>query len=153
MKNFSILILVLASGIVPLDRGLSEDHEKPAFSISASVAAKVIKAGSPVPVSFKFLNSSDHAVTLTDTDPECDYRITVIDEQGRPIRLTEVGQTIYKSTTCQGTIIRRNLTTLDPGESEEEIIDAARLFDVTEPGKYTVRVERDLSDIKPGCRN
>jgi hypothetical protein len=90
-------------------------------------------------------NASDKPITLSDTRPPCDYPLIVTYMDGRqPPETEELRQ--YDCSKPSVVTEREIWFTLKPKESKIEELNIGHYWDVTKPGKYTVRALRTLPE-------
>jgi hypothetical protein len=108
------------------------------FTITVTAATASVAAGSPVSLTVILKNMSKEPLDdsgswddRTHLDPN--FKFIVQDAQGRP-----VPKRIFKHPEFRtGSPLNR---TLAPGESVTEEQEVSRLYDFSEPGKYTIQV-------------
>jgi len=118
-----------------------------ALSLKLAVLDPNVKSGARIMIEVTTTNQSDQTVTYHDTSRVCDYPITVLAGNG-----VAASKTAYKkqSTCGAGQFATNNkniLVTLKPGESKNERIEITELYDVSQPGEYSVSVQRTFSGI------
>ncbi len=123
---------------------------KPPFTIQITATSPTVKAGSTVGIGVVLSNTSTQPVDcsgsisgLTHQDPYLTFEVR--DDRGRlvPKRVYPHPElTTGHPINC----------TVGPGETRSEYQELDRIYDMTRPGVYTVRVSRPISatDEKPG---
>jgi len=88
-------------------------------------------------------NRSTQPMALVKSNPGCDFIAEVKDADGRAVPLTETGAELCRCNE-QTTVGRRIRLTLNPGESTEEIYPIDLYYGLARPGRYTVRLMREV---------
>jgi len=101
-----------------------------------------VTIGSQVKIEAKLTNVSNHAITLHDTNPDCDFTVRVTDAKGNQPPKTSYNQGLKCGTRLA--LSRDILVTLAPGESRDQEIMISRLYALNRPGNYFVQVLRRL---------
>ena len=125
----------------------------PVNSITISAFRDSVKTKSPVYIIVEFKNNSDHDLEFGRVLSGADCRIDVRDVQGKLPPETGFGY-IHNGHVAhpEQDLTRFSLSDLTDnglwasvkaGQSTEWVINAARFYDMTQPGKYTIRVERE----------
>jgi hypothetical protein len=112
------------------------------LALKLTAITATVKAGSAVWVKVTTTNDSDTAITYENRNA-CDYRFDVLTSSG----LSAPGTEVTKALDCEHpadvqTTGRHFNVTLKPGESTSDDIRVSDFFDVTQPGEYSVHVER-----------
>jgi hypothetical protein len=124
---------------------------RPVLAAKAPFSIHIAAIHNPAPsghvqIASTITNISNREITLHMVN-QCDYSMDVHDEHGkfRP-------ETLFKQNLdCShpGSLTGRNMIiVLKPQESTSEEVSASELFDMTNPGEYTVRVSRNVSVSK-----
>jgi hypothetical protein len=123
---------------------------RPVLAAKAPFSIHIAAIHNPVPsgvqITSTITNISNREITLHMVN-QCDYSMDVRGEHGklRP-------ETLFKQNLdCShpGTLTGRNMIiVLKPQESTSEEVSVSELFDMTNPGEYTVRVSRNVSISK-----
>jgi hypothetical protein len=116
------------------------------LSLTISASESVAKAGSPVKLTIIATNASDHDVVYYD-GPSGLYRIYVRDATGGIAPETPEGVRKHPWSphrtggggVISGPSFREHL---GAGEKQETDIDLTKEYNLSQPGKYTVQVER-----------
>jgi hypothetical protein len=125
-----------------LTSGFAQEIATP-FSIAISAPQTVVKRGSQVKVRIKLTNISNREIDFFDTNTYCDYAVEVRNPAGN---LAPEGE--YKrSLLCPnetGRVMhgRRKLERLKPKEFLEDEMFVSSLYDMSQPGQYSVEVMR-----------
>lgn len=98
-----------------------------------------VKAGSPVTIRVRLQNISSRTVRLGDSEPIFNYGIAVTDAFGNEPPRTDLGNRFLHGT-VQG--LRQDVIDLRSGEEERAVLEVTKLFQLTRPGTYFVRVNR-----------
>lgn len=162
---------LLIAALAELAPGFPQGNQAP-FSITISAAKNVFKAGSEVKIRLVFKNTSDHEVPYgrglgigVEPQGELFSDVEVRDAKGDLAPETKYGLLIRgnagssaspatreKSAGTQAAsgppeplpIIRMSVVgyMLKAGESREEDIDITKLYDLSQPGQYTISASR-----------
>jgi len=152
------LVGICAAQSADLAPAVAQSHaaNKPTVSVSISAAQDVVKAGSPVFVDMTITNVSSHPVEIEAFGRDWYSQVDVRDSQGNQ-SLTREGRTVLKHEApapaapdgSGKTIVRmwglgsETSYPLDAGKSRvfhRQVPDL--LFDLSQPGKYTIQVHR-----------
>jgi hypothetical protein len=118
------------------------------LSLKLTVFDPTVKTGSKIGIRVTTTNESDHPITYHNTNL-CNYSFKVFTSAGSPAPETE----LQKSLNCDfrgpmtGITGRNILVTLKPGESSSEDFRLLEFFDMSEPGEYSVQVDRTFPNI------
>jgi hypothetical protein len=132
VKSNAITVTVTeaAGGTQPI-----EGSQAP-FSLTIATRQDAVRAGSEVTLETFLTNTSNHVV-------EFDFAVTKLDLQVRDSRgnlvpLTKDGQELQKQFGARG----GNLVPVQPGKTERGDILLDRVYDLSQPGTYTIQVHR-----------
>jgi hypothetical protein len=110
----------------------------------------VWKAGGPIFVLVLMTNNSNRTVQFSFTNPGRDYEMDVRDASGKPVPESELLRQIKKSAQ-NGFIEGRNiLVVLKPHETAQDTIGVSSFYDLSIPGKYSIKVRRVFPDVGKG---
>ena len=102
---------------------------------------------SQVKVRVTTTNDSDHPITYSNTN-RCNYSFRVIAATGRAVPETEERKQLHCGSQVGLEISgRRILVTLKPSESSSEELRLMDFNDVSQPGEYSVQVDRTFPGI------
>jgi len=130
--------------------------EAPTIAIRLAAREPNGKAGQAMVVRVTTVNESDHPISYENTSPYCNYRFKVLTAAGAPAPQSDLQQ---RMTDCSGghlppggvwvpgTTGRDIFVTLKPGESGSEDLNIAEVYDLSQPGNYTVQVDRTFPGI------
>jgi len=96
--------------------------------------------GGPVFIKTKLSNVHSRSVRLSLTQQEFDYRVTVTDASGVEAPLTEWGKKLKLG---EAFPIRQTTSDIEPGRDEQVTVEVSKVYDLSRPGTYTVRVVRN----------
>jgi hypothetical protein len=118
-----------------------------AISFKLTALDSSIKSGTKIAIQFTTTNSSNHPVTYHNLSTYCDYTLNVLTASGSPATETEFKKQLH--CVASGLVIanRDILVTLEPGESNTERIVLTELYDMSQPGEYSVQAERTFPGI------
>ncbi len=112
------------------------------LSLSISASEQTVKVGSELKIRATLTNVTSHLITLRDRIPACDYPVEVRDSDGR--LATETDYKRHLKCNASFTESRKVLVILKPQESRQEEILITRLFELNNPGIYSVQVSRTI---------
>lgn len=112
-------------------------------SVTISTPTASVAVGKPIPLQVQLKNISGHEIRAGEVvghnQAELNYIVTMLDSKGRPVPPTSYG-TAARSRHVM--IISEVAKRLGPGQALAQHTELAKLFEITEPGNYTVRVGR-----------
>ncbi|MBV9759859.1 MAG: hypothetical protein JO340_04785 [Acidobacteriaceae bacterium] len=133
-----IILVTLGSCYAQTQDSLAE------ISLTSSDAFPVV--GSPIFISIKLTNLSTAPIRIIETNPNKEYRLSVLDESGAQVPLTPYGKEMGDE---QGVIERNFARTLQPKEASALRLDLNRFFEFRHPGKYRVFAKRKVYKSNP----
>ena len=94
-------------------------------------------------------NTSSRDLTLVKSNPGCDFIATVKAADGRVVGFTEAGRDLAQ---CKHRMLlgRRIIVTLHPGESTQDTYPITWYYDLSLPGSYNVKLQRELPQAAGG---
>jgi len=135
-------VILLVWGTPPLPvRGVVKTNEE-LFSLSSSTPREAVKTGSDLRLFIKLTNDTNHEITLFSRNTYCDYTLEVRDSNGQSAPETEQKRKL--DCTANPVAGRLVIIKLKPGEHHEDLIFVNYLFDMSQPDKYTLQVEREI---------
>jgi hypothetical protein len=147
------LFLLSASGLS------NAAHKDPAIQTSVRLETKrVLKskrlgimaavengtADNSLVLKWRLKNVSKEGVRLRDTNLLIDYVTEIVDEEGKPARLTPKGEKMLMSSRM---LSHRSSVSLAPGEEMKKQIDIMELYDLRRGPVYAVTVERRIGTV------
>lgn len=123
------------------------------FSIAALAQDKAVslelvdldstaKSGEGIPVNLRTTNSSNHSFSYW-LRGFCDYKFKVLTAYGSPAPETEMKKAAHcEDSELAGTSNRNIGIMLKPGEYKDDVLILTEFYDMSEPGEYSVQVER-----------
>jgi len=125
----------------PLTKGTGAPGQEARISISAPTTSA--RVGQPVLIQVQLKNVSDHELKVgrivAQGQAELDYHINLLDAAGRAVPRTKYGAAAHSGLID---IVSRELVPVQPHQTVTQHTDLAKLFKITQPGTYTVRVGR-----------
>ncbi len=118
------------------------------FTVAIENTVTAFPINTPIPLAVRLTNSSSAVMNIVDTSPQCDYRVTVWDHEGRLVPLLEAGRELYFGEACKTRHIRQASISLLPSTSDSVTLEITDLFDLRRPGRYKILVERTLPQTK-----
>lgn len=126
---------------------------RPVNSVTISAFRDSVKTRSPVYITVEFRNNSDHDLEFARVLSGADCKIDVRDVQGKLSPETGFGYIHNGHVAHPGEDLTRFSSkdlndkgiwaTVKAGQTTKWDINAARFYDMTQPGKYAIRVERE----------
>jgi hypothetical protein len=129
----------------------------PKFSYSLSLPQTVVKAGSTVRLNITVKNVSGGAIKYFKTvgTAETGYNIVVTDGEGKSPMETSYGRKLHGKEPFLDHHSEM-LVSLNPGETVQEFVYLNNIYDLSQPGKYTVQVKNTTyasdADVKSGIK-
>lgn len=120
------------------------------YTVSINPASATIRIGDDVVLRVILTNISHAPVLYGSLDlrhGEFNYDVKVITADGTIPPRTEFGKDPIRSKLPSGRSIRREYTTLNPGDEVHQSIVLNSLYDMTRPGSYIVRVSKKLNNL------
>lgn len=132
--------------------GLLGAHASPsAISVSISAPNTTVHIGQPIPIRVETKNTSNNEVRIVKVvgqgQAELNYQVVVLDAAGRPVPQTTYGKAV---TNREILVTSRVVLSLPPTKTSAQTTDLAKMFEITSPGTYTVRVGRTWPETKAG---
>jgi hypothetical protein len=140
-----IALLFLLVSAFPL---IAQSQSGSPILISIQAQPLTVEKGREVKLQVILTNISDRAIAVPLSKPECDNEVYLRDAAGA--RLARVDGHVFKNahgmtTKVQCTeIFSRKMKTLLPGEQTKDSMILTKIFDLNQPGTYTIAVARDI---------
>jgi hypothetical protein len=110
------------------------------YSLTISLTEKTVQIGSQITVKTTLTNTSKSVVTFFDANTNCDYLTEVRDDKHNLAPETDYKRKLQCG---EGRDTGANkLVTLKPLESQMDEIIIRQLYDLDQPGDYTIQVTR-----------
>lgn len=146
---FLVCALLVAPVSVSAQKSKSPDA-LPVISLAISARQNSARVGSPIRVEVALENKSGHEIAITRELRGRDCRVEVRDLNGKLAADTKLGRVWNRNTLIadpsqvspedlKGNLIQGRLKS---GEKLMWEFDAATLYEIIQPGKYTIEVER-----------
>jgi hypothetical protein len=152
MARFALVVLLLSSWNARAQSMAANSEKSPAFSLTIAADAGAVITGHPCFITIKFTNLTPDTIHGMADVYGADYRVEVRGSDGKlaadtkygSIRNHNVDPRKLDETQIDPSSYLMNIIhfTLKPGESRTSELDAAKLYDMTKPGLYTIRVEQ-----------
>jgi hypothetical protein len=118
-----------------------------ALSLKLTAAAATVKSGSAIWVTVTTTNESNRTLNYKNTNL-CNYSFKAFTSLGEPAPATQPLELMDCEHVGDSTITGRDIpVTLKPGESSSEYLLLSNWIDMTQPGQYSVHVERTYRGI------
>lgn len=144
MKLSPILSLVIS--LVLTSVGFCQNTNPP-FSIAISTPSNTVTSTAKIRIDVVLKNMSAHAIPVSkvirNDEAELDYHIVVRNIRGNEPSETKWGRRLHgKDPISAGDNASRIAGHLNPGDTLHEYTILNNIYDLTAPGKYSVRVDR-----------
>jgi hypothetical protein len=123
---------------------------QPAITLNISAVQESVKVGSPVRVRLILKNKSDHDIVVVREIRGFDCHVDVRDTDGQLAADTKLGYILngHVANLDLSRVSPQDLTgnlvsgTVGPGKTLTWELDASKLYDIKEPGKYTIQLKK-----------
>jgi hypothetical protein len=138
----TLFSIVLATASVSLAQS-TQANRKPSFSITLSTPDGVVKPGSNVMLEVVLKNTSDQDISAGELlgGAELNYDIDVRDSKGDLATETQYGRRIHGKDPNPGHGGSGVARALKPGETQKTKTFLNRVYDLSQPGSYTVQAQ------------
>jgi hypothetical protein len=110
--------------------------------ITISASDTSVRVGQRIPIQVELKNTSDHEIKLGRVggreNAGLDYRVILLDSNGHSVARTKYGAAADTGQVESSPVLLQ----LGPGQTLTQQAELTKLFKITEPGTYTVRVGR-----------
>jgi hypothetical protein len=124
---------------------------KQAVTIAISTPNTTVSIGQPVPIHVELKNVSNHEIkverVVEQGQAELNYKVVVLGAVDRAVPRTTYGNAAENR---QVETVSRVLLPLEMGQTLTDGMDLIKLFKMTKPGTYKVRVGRKWPEDKTG---
>lgn len=147
LRMFLLFSAILSASVVGLAQNSSTSGTQPAMLLAISAEQNSVNVGTPVRVKVILTNKSGHDVTFSRPGDGYDCRLDVRDINGKLAPDTKFGYLRSSHDTKPDEFVispddlkgRLVVVTVKAGETLTWEEDAAKLYDMTQPGKYAVQ--------------
>ena len=145
-------VLFTLAGVLWASGMLAAPKQQAPFSIAISPLQQSIAAGTEVKVEIILKNISNREINLSKSNAssqaEFHFVVEAHDDSGKPAPDTEYGRRVMRKETKKRAVLfwSEIFFTLKPGEIFQDEVIASKLYDLSRPGKYVIRVSRPVSD-------
>jgi len=141
------LVLSTAAGLQPIATARHVMEAKVRKSVTRSVgltfvatlAKSSVSRNEPITLKLSLVNNTKKDVVVVESNPLADYQIDVRDERGRSVPPTPEGKDLLFRSQWGG---RRVSVTIAPGASKTDTFDVNKIYDMANPGAYTITAKR-----------
>jgi hypothetical protein len=145
MKVLGFLAAATIACVAALAQGTKTDAKIPVvlstrLQLRAEMETATVKLGAPVVVKFRLKNAYSAAIRIGDTWEPYDYELLVTDASGGEPPRTAVGQRIFRG---EYGVLHSDSIDLQPGQEIEATLDISTIYQLTQPGTYSVRAMRN----------
>jgi hypothetical protein len=149
MKAFGSILTIMLAGLGAARGQVLRDAVRPnpvristRVQMRASVEQLSVRIGDPVMLRFHFKNVTSSVLHLASSGWDLDYGLTVTDPSGVEIPRTAQGEGWLRSQR-NGIAVSSMSFSLEAGaEADEIVMNVAKYYQLSKPGKYFVRVMR-----------
>ncbi|MCI0665423.1 MAG: hypothetical protein L0220_30555, partial [Acidobacteria bacterium] len=99
------------------------------------------KLGAPILLSLSIHNVTNNLLYLVESYPEKDYKISILDVNGKTPSLTEWGEHLVR---IAGDDYRRVVKKVAPGQTIHNKIDISKIYHLIPGDTYTITVKRQV---------
>jgi len=138
LAKLSTMGLLLLTGIT----GRSGQSEPVRFYLTIKVEKDSVRVGSIVNLQVTITNRSSRTVSVHEGGVLEDWVLDVRGSDGTIVPDTGLARKIKAAT--KGAHQRNFIARLKPGESREDTIEVSAFRDMSQPGEYKIRVQRQL---------
>jgi hypothetical protein len=117
------------------DGGLSDSVQ-----LSARPEKELIKSGEPVVLKLNLMNAGRKSLFVYETSDESDYKLSVKDEKGESVPLTEYGERLLSS----AEELRRIKVEMKPGEERQVSIRVSKIYRMAAGSTYFITAKRQF---------
>jgi hypothetical protein len=135
------------------------DVARKPYTLTIRAKQNTFKVGEEIRINILWKNTSDQPVSVAPVIPtaETSYKVFVEDEKGNLAAETKLGRRLRtgKDEAGQTTVSvfeTAPIRSVQPGESLNEEVVLNKLYDLSKPGKYTVRVQSQ-SDLNGSAKS
>jgi hypothetical protein len=138
-------MFVLVTVLATIRPSFTQSTNQP-FRINIRATHNIVKVGSETPVEIILTNTSHQEISLSksveENAAEFNYLVDVRDGKGKPVPQTAHHRSVHGE---GAQITHSDLTVpLKPGQELQSVALLNKLYDVSRPGKYIIRVSRDI---------
>lgn len=146
--------------VLPADTKLTANSSKPGSPLSLTIArlgTEPYVSHAPLVLEVDTTNTSAHPIVLEMEKPSLDqvgtvYKVDIRDQAGTLLPETRYGVNVMNSSSIPRAAQTPNEAGtrlyLLPGESWRDVITVNKVFEVTKPGQYSIRIHRWDSDSR-----
>jgi hypothetical protein len=147
MKPFVTCTLLLVVSMCAEAQSSGNASQAAPFTITISTGSPAPRLGGPVLIHINLRSTSQKEFVLPEKrhsgqEGELNYRLILSGPHGEAISDSEYGGKVKAGKLVRG-YVSGVLKTMNLGDQVEEDVDLNRLFQLKDPGTYTVRVERN----------
>jgi hypothetical protein len=146
-----VVLTVVGWGFAAMICGAEVGATQQPFSLTISTPQSTVKAGTEVKVNITMMNITNHEIyyvapiTGRETDLQSGFRTDVRDSQGKPAIETTWGLKVHGTDPHRrpfsGSVVSWPIS-LKPGQVFEKELTISKEYNLNEPGKYTIQVDR-----------
>ena len=140
-----LVVVIAAEGALAAQSGQPPKLVEPRFSIAISVDSSTVKTGSQITTKAVLTNKAKDTIfldTFAQWTGELDLEVEVRDVQGNLAPLTDYGRLVIKGEGDVPIVGKVFSMALLPGEVLKKDVVISKLYDLSQPGKYTIQAQR-----------
>ena len=116
------------------------------ISMTAAMPESAYNAGDRIPLTITFRNESQHEIFISETNgadaADRDFELEVLNDGGQRVPYTLYGKEAHSPDPGRFRFFSFKRKRIEAGGSIQQVIVLNKVFDLTLPGKYSVRVTR-----------
>ena len=149
-SQFTTFVAALAcAGLATGQTPVPAQTEKPGLNMTISLKQKTVKPGAEVIVSIDVVNISDKTLMVRRNRPPSPYTVQIVDGAGKEFALTDLGRVLVGGGMTTDAKGNRRMVLGDfregglaAGKTLHEEVEVSRIYDLSQPGEYTIRFQR-----------
>lgn len=111
-------------------------------SVTITAPTSPVTLGHAIPIKVELTDTSGHEISVSrgigHAEAEVTYEVTMYDSTGHPVQRTNHGDAAAKKQLISSV----RVVSLQPGEKLTQTMELTKVFRITQPGTYTIRVGR-----------
>jgi len=143
MKLRTRFLFILLLSLLPL--AFAQTQQSAPFSLSITPAQASVKSGSPVELEVITTNLSPQPITLSKSNPGMEYDFDVRDSGKKAAPMSPQLKRMRDPAHPHG-VFRLFGKVLQPQESLRETVTISEYYDMSKPGTYTIRLQREIPE-------
>ncbi len=137
-----LLFTIILLRVCGVSQAITGYKAPDAVSLAIKPGKKTFPRGESVFLDIVVTNNNPRIVKLWESFPARDFEIEVKDSKGLLVPLTKYGQTVKQMARAYRNVI----ISLKKGETYAPRIEISKLFELSNPGNYSVKTKRTIFD-------